>query len=227
MSEDYLAQQPIATWNPARGVWETNQVNLLCGHLEPYLETWPKAGTTRRGQAFTLQTQGHHISGFESSLSPILLRTPAASEGERGHQDPKVARARGGQVSLSGQVIYELLPTPIVDDSKNNGANPNRIEGLSSVVYKTEVKQDWGRFQPAITSWESVTGREAPNPTKPDARDGSRRLSSAFAEWLMGVPKGWITGVGLTREQELKAAGNGVVPQQAYLALEILLGAKS
>lgn len=39
----------------------------------------------------------------------------------------------------------------------------------------------------------------------------------------MGVPEGWITGVGLTRNEELKACGNGVVPQQAELALRMLL----
>ena len=39
----------------------------------------------------------------------------------------------------------------------------------------------------------------------------------------MGLPEGWVTGVGLTRNDELKACGNGVVPQQAELALRILL----
>jgi DNA (cytosine-5)-methyltransferase 1 len=40
---------------------------------------------------------------------------------------------------------------------------------------------------------------------------------------MMGLPEGWITGVGLTRNDELKAAGNGVCPQQAELALRELL----
>jgi len=44
-----------------------------------------------------------------------------------------------------------------------------------------------------------------------------------FAEFLMGLPEGWITGLGLKRNDELKLAGNGVVPQQAELALRILL----
>ena len=38
----------------------------------------------------------------------------------------------------------------------------------------------------------------------------------------MGLPAGHVTGVGLTREQELKALGNGVVPQQAALAVAVL-----
>ena len=40
----------------------------------------------------------------------------------------------------------------------------------------------------------------------------------------MGLPEGWVTDVGLKRNEELKACGNGVVPQQAAYALRILLG---
>lgn len=40
---------------------------------------------------------------------------------------------------------------------------------------------------------------------------------------VMEVPKGWITDCGLSRNEELKACGNGVVPQQAVLALRYLL----
>ena len=195
-----------------------------------------------------------------------LLRTPAASEAERGHQTESVARARGGQVTLSGQ-MKELFPTPQVDDSKNTGHNENRRGTLASVVYKQkslelfptpntmehrEIKTpeqiqamkdkspggyrnlresvinelpetDWGKFEPAIRRWEEVLGRPAPAPTKPDGKDNGHRLSSSFTEWLMGLPKGWITGLGLKRNDELKLAGNGVVPQQAELALRILL----
>lgn len=82
---------------------------------------------------------------------------------------------------------------------------------------------EWGKFTPAIEHWEQVLGRPAPAPTKPDGKDGAHRLSSAFTEWMMGLPEGWITGVGLTRNEELKACGNGVVPQQAELALRMLL----
>lgn len=40
----------------------------------------------------------------------------------------------------------------------------------------------------------------------------------------MGLPAGWVTGVpGLSRNAQLKALGNGVVPQQGTLALRLLL----
>lgn len=42
---------------------------------------------------------------------------------------------------------------------------------------------------------------------------------------MMGLPDGWATGVaGVTRTNQLKILGNGVVPQQAHLALHLLNG---
>lgn len=40
----------------------------------------------------------------------------------------------------------------------------------------------------------------------------------------MGLPSGWITDVpGITRNEALKACGNGVVPQQAHAAITFAL----
>jgi len=100
------------------------------------------------------------------------------------------------------------------------GAPKQRLEDQVASARKGII--DWGKFEPAIRRWEEVLGRSAPAPTKPDGKDGAHRLSSAFTEWMMGVPEGWITDVGLTRNEELKACGNGVVPQQAELALRVL-----
>jgi DNA (cytosine-5)-methyltransferase 1 len=86
-----------------------------------------------------------------------------------------------------------------------------------------EIDTNWGKFEPAIRRWEETLGRPAPAPTKADGKEGAHRLSSAFTEWMMGLPEGWITDVGLSRNDELKACGNGVVPQQAELALRVLL----
>lgn len=50
------------------------------------------------------------------------------------------------------------------------------------------------------------------------------RLSPRFVEWMMGLPLGWVTDVpGLSRTEQLKALGNGVVPQQCALAVSRLL----
>jgi len=183
----YLVPKQIAIWNSVRGVWEKpGMVNLLCEHWGLFSETWPTSGTMRNGVAYQRLMPVRPTTGSEF----LLLRTPAASEAERGHQPEDKARARGGQVTLSGQT--------------NFGGN-------------------FDRFEPAVRRWEEVTGNDAPSPTKPDGRDGVPRLSSKFTEWMMGLPNGWVTGLGLSRKDELKACGNGVVPQQAALALSMLL----
>lgn len=82
----------------------------------------------------------------------------------------------------------------------------------------------WGAYEPAIRRWEGVLGHHAPSPTETSSR-GSQRLSPQFVEWMMGLPAGHVCDVpGLTRNEQLKALGNGVVPAQAYAALGLMLG---
>ena len=151
-----------------------------------------------------------------------LLRTPAASEAERGHQPEDKARARGGQVTLSGQFMHLPTPNTMDDLPARDESKIDRSKGGFSNVRETVVRPNFDRFEPAIRRWEAVTENPAPAPTKPDGKDGAQRLSSEFTEWMMGLQPGWITDVGLSRKDELKACGNGVVPQQAMLALTIL-----
>jgi DNA (cytosine-5)-methyltransferase 1 len=131
-------------------------------------------------------------------------------------QTDTVARA----IFNSGEI--DLIGTPRATASESSasqvaaGATKGRIEDQVLIT-------NWGKFEPAIRRWEQVT-RPAPAPTKPDGKDGNHRLSSLFTEWMMGLPDGWVTGHGLKRNDELKMCGNGVVPQQAVLALRYLLG---
>lgn len=82
---------------------------------------------------------------------------------------------------------------------------------------------DWGAYRPAIDRWSAVLGRAAPAPTVLGAR-GGWQLNPVFVEWMMGLPAGWVTTVpGLSRNQQLRLLGNGVVPQQAATALRWLL----
>ncbi|MFE2175679.1 DNA cytosine methyltransferase [Kitasatospora sp. NPDC059462] len=75
----------------------------------------------------------------------------------------------------------------------------------------------WGPYGPAIARWERAT-RPAPEPTNERGR-----LDPRFVEWIMGLDSGHVTGVpGLSRSAQLTALGNGVVPQQASAALELL-----
>jgi DNA (cytosine-5)-methyltransferase 1 len=86
---------------------------------------------------------------------------------------------------------------------------------------------DWGDYEPAIRRWERTIGRAAPRPTEPTGRNNGHRLSPRFTEWMMGLPDGWVTypAIGISRNEQLKACGNGVVPQQAMAALRDMLAA--
>jgi DNA (cytosine-5)-methyltransferase 1 len=59
--------------------------------------------------------------------------------------------------------------------------------------------------------------------TIPDTLDEGR-LNTRFVEYMMGLPVGWVTDLDISRANKLKMLGNGVVPQQAYHALELLNG---
>ena len=84
---------------------------------------------------------------------------------------------------------------------------------------------DWGPYAAAVHRWEPIVGRHAPAPTELTDR-GKHRLSPRFTEWMMGLDDGWITDTpGLSRNDQLKMAGNGVVPQQAAEALNHMLTA--
>ena len=95
-----------------------------------------------------------------------------------------------------------------------------------------EMKLCWGDSAPAILTWAILTGH-APPPIAGDHEDKALHprfpetraaTNPEFIEWMMGLPEGWVTGVpDLTRNQKLKALGNGVVPQQAAYALNHLL----
>jgi DNA (cytosine-5)-methyltransferase 1 len=124
----------------------------------------------------------------------LLLPTPKALDGIKGNLKTCQERIDSGR-----QID---LPNVAIDLQQNDG--------------------NWGKFEPAIRLWEKTT-RPAPEPTKPDAKNSKHRLSSSFSEWMMGLPEGWVSGHGLTRNDELKMCGNGVVPQQAEHALRILL----
>jgi hypothetical protein len=148
----------------------------------------------------------------------VLLGTPRANAANSSSKQVELGAPKS---RLEDQV---LLPTPTVAQGRNEtsgrqeGSRHHTGTTLNDVAYKT----DWGKFEPAIRRWETILGRPAPEPTKPDGKEGNHRLSSKFTEWMMGLPDGWITDIGLKRNDELKACGNGVVPQQAELALSLL-----
>jgi hypothetical protein len=113
--------------------------------------------------------------------------------------------------------VMSLLPTPKASDGSNGGPGMRNRRGQVDAL--PAVAAAFGPYADAIARWENILGRPAPEPTH------SGKLSPPFVEWMMGLPAGHVTdpGIGLTRTQQLKVLGNGVVPQQAASALRMLL----
>jgi DNA (cytosine-5)-methyltransferase 1 len=152
----------------------------------------------------------------------VLLGTPRANAAE---SSAKEVQAGAPKSRIEDQV--KLLPTLRASDSyeRRNQKTMDRIAkdgGDMTMITLARTETNWGKFDAAIRRWEAIIDRPAPEPTKPNGKDGNHRLSSKFTEWMMGLPDGWITGHDLKRNDELKLAGNGVVPQQAELALSLL-----
>lgn len=164
-------------------------------------------------------TQTDTVARAIFNSGEVLLPTTRAQNG-KDRNNKIYARHNKQPQNLENALVVTLLPT--TRTSMANGPTQKELDA-GNPKHRLETVTNWGKFEPAIRRWEEVLGRPAPSPTKPDGKDGARRLSSAFTEWMMGLPRGWITDCGLSRNDELKACGNGVVPQQAELALRILL----
>lgn len=184
----------------------------------------------------------HGDGGLDLRTAVSLLPTPAVNDMGEGKtpeawdawtdaMKAKHGNGNGHGASLAIEA-QRLLPTPTSADHKASGAagyGGNEFCTLTDVMVRgrgymdrPHDTQQWGQYAAAIARWEQIT-RPAPPPTETGPK-GNPRLSAKFSEWLMGVPDGWITDVpGVTRNEALRMAGNGVVPQQAAAALRFLL----
>lgn len=67
---------PIASWNSQRDVWETDQGDLISGHLVAFSETWPTSGSMLNGTAYALPTSEPATDDSGCSYLP----TPTSSD---------------------------------------------------------------------------------------------------------------------------------------------------
>ena len=161
-----------------------------------------------------------------------LLPTPAVNDMGAGKNPEdwdewtaamRAKHGNGNGHEKSLEIEAQLLPTPTTSGHLNRSGDRKHEKLLPGIA--RDIGTDFGPYTAAIARWEQVMGRPAPSPTEP-GNNGRPRLSPRFVEWMMGLPDGWVTGVsGITRSAALKALGNGVVPQQAALALDLLDGA--
>ena len=147
----------------------------------------------------------HEPAAAQEAGPGRLLPTPDTGCSPNGHGR---RGGRPGNGHQSGQGL-DVAATALTAPAPRAGTNP----------------AVWAEYEPAIRRWESVLGWPAPPPAEPGP-SGRPRLSAEFAEWMMGLAPGFVTGVpGIPRTRQLKIIGNGVVPQQAALALRLLIDA--
>lgn len=186
---------------------------------------------------------GPHQQGSSGDLmlpsAVTLLPTPAVNDMGEGKTieawDEWTAKMQATHANGNGHgkslaiEAQRLLPTPQAHDAQGPKTADQvavmRSRGYGVVNLNESVVHDsgrWGIYADAIARWEALT-RPAPAPTQP-SKKGTPQLSPAFSEWMMGLPAGHVTGVpGLSRNEQLKALGNGVVPQQAAAAIRLWL----
>lgn len=174
---------------------------------------------------------GRHQDGTGHSLTQAvqLLPTPVAQPS--GNSPTEHLRKKTGRERVTDLAIIvenNLLPTggllPTPQATYSPRSSPGYGPNLHEAVATTDAT--FGPYAPAIARWEKVTGRAAPPPTTPSRRAGSKpQLSARFVEWMMGLSEGHVTGpdLDLSRERQLRMLGNGVVPQQAALAVHTLI----
>lgn len=147
-------------------------------------------------------------------------RVPASDADDERHE-----RSGGARGRRPGSADGDRASTDTVRRGLNGGAPDSfgcEVERVA-IAGRSGSTGRWGAYAPAVRRWEHVIGRPAPDPTEP-GRNGRPRLAPAFVEWMMGLDAGHVTDIpGLSRNAQLKALGNGVVPQQAALALRLLL----
>lgn len=195
----------------------------------PAVNDMGKAYTPDEWDAWTEKMKAAHGNGNGHGKSleieaARLLPTPTAQTQSKSRRAMSASRENGrrsggGQSSPLGLAEVSALmagerPVHLPDDEDLPPESRRIVEDLR------HPGEAFGQYTPAVRRWEAATGMSAPAPTEPTGKGGAHRLSPRFTEWMMGLPPGWITGVpGITRNEALKACGNGVVPQQAYAAI--------
>jgi DNA (cytosine-5)-methyltransferase 1 len=175
------------------------------GKTPPQWDEWTARMRTKHGNG-----NGHGKSLAVEAQR--LIGTPTAGLGSGGgRRSHTFAPDSGSEREPNPRELIDVLPTP----------RATRGGSATETVRKLPFT-DFGPYTPAIRRWEHVLGRPAPSPTEP-GREGKPRLSSAFVEWMMGLPEGWVTDTDIPRSAQLKALGNGIMPQQAALAIRLLL----
>ncbi|MCA0178678.1 MAG: hypothetical protein LCH77_03580 [Actinobacteria bacterium] len=124
--------QPIASWNPTRGIWETTQLDLY-GLLAPFSAIWPTCDWMHDGSVYRLPLSALLTTASAFSSSPTArFRTQLATDSSRGGETLDQVRARRGTIALSHQIIDFALHGPAGSPNKRRESETlwSLIDGL-------------------------------------------------------------------------------------------------
>jgi len=145
---------------------------------------------------------------------------PASHRDHIGEHRAGERAAEGRRGQLANRRLTAANPHHEVSQGQHHQAGTAQTERHGH----TSQGVDWREYAGAVRRWEALH-RTAPSPVEMSPT-GKPRLSAHFAEWMMGLPAGWVTDVpGVGWGDQLKACGNGVVPAQATAALIDMLAA--
>jgi len=143
---------------------------------------------------------------------PARHRRPGSRNHDQSPTDPDGATLRPEPVTVPG-CSDQAEPRP--DREAAPDADSHRWgQGMDHQPDDHLPPGSFGQYEPAVRRWEHILGRAAPHP-----RRDTGQLSPRFVEWMMGLPAGWVTALDIAPGRQLHALGNGVVPQQAALAI--------
>jgi len=184
-----------------------------------------------------------HIFPYILEAISILRPRYVLLENVRGHLSLGLKEVLAGLTTIGYDAKWQIVRASDVGAPHQRArlfiiAYPNGLNGRVSPSIKdvTNAANDGltqryaSGYEETITGVKDV-GLSATNKRRfslemekqdvPDVLDQGR-LNPKYVEYMMGLPSGWVTDTKLSNAQQLKMLGNGVVPQQAKLALELL-----
>jgi DNA (cytosine-5)-methyltransferase 1 len=108
-----------------------------------------------------------------------------------------------------------------------NGSDRHEYRGGNKVITNADGYEQQGNGRVSELGSRFNTRAQMRLQRAPNPLDINNKLNAKFVEYMMGLPAGWVTDLDISRSQQLKILGNGVVPQQAYRALELLCNINS